>query len=76
MQCIICYEKKWILETECNHHICISCLFSLKKDECPYCRENLFYTFPKNLKSLLSINKNKKEIMDIDNNEQFPPLQR
>ena len=31
MQCIICYEKKWILETECNHHICISCLFSLKK---------------------------------------------
>ena len=75
MQCIICYEKKWVFQTECHHHICISCLFTLPKDECPYCREKLFTNFPEHLKSFLNITKNKKkEILDVNNQEQFPPL--
>jgi hypothetical protein len=74
MQCIICYETKWILRTECHHHLCLNCLFDIKKDECPYCRQQLFKNFPKHLRSFLSINAMKKEKMDIYNNEQFPSL--
>ena len=41
MECIICLEQKWVTMTECEHPICLSCLFELRKDECPYC-EDLF----------------------------------
>ena len=77
MQCIICYDNKWIVNTECNHKICISCLFKIKKDECPYCRAKLFKNFPKKLKSLLNINNSdtyNNLIMDITSEDQFPPL--
>ena len=42
MECIICLETKWVTMTECDHPICISCLFELRKDECPYCRREIF----------------------------------
>lgn len=31
MQCVICYEKKWVLVPDCKHVICISCLLKIKK---------------------------------------------
>ena len=75
MECIICFESKWITISDCNHPICISCLFNIQKDECPYCRKKLFNNFPDKLKSLLKIN-NKPEIkiLNINDSDQFPSL--
>ena len=74
MECIICFEKKWLTTTDCNHIICISCLFEIQKDECPYCRKKLFTTFPTKLKSLLKVNNQRNKILDIHDSEQFPSL--
>ena len=76
MECIICFENKWIAMTECDHPICLSCLFELRKDECPYCRRNIFKNFPSHLKSLLKIDKSIKNtsILNVNDTNQFPTL--
>jgi hypothetical protein len=75
MQCIICYEDNWVTNTDCNHSICISCLFDIQKDECPYCRKQLFFNFPKHLRPLLNIHTYKKSnILDVTDQSQFPSL--
>ena len=74
MECIICFDSKWLTQTPCNHTICISCLFEIRKDECPYCRKKLFTQFPKKLKSLLNVNNNVNNILNIHDSEQFPSL--
>jgi hypothetical protein len=76
MECIICLEQKWVTMTECEHPICLSCLFELRKDECPYCRRSIFKNFPDKLKSLLKIDTSIKNtnILNINDTEQFPNL--
>ena len=71
MVCIICLETKWLAQSDCNHKICISCLFDIQKDECPYCRKKLFDNFPQKLRSLLKINKDR---LNINDSGQFPSL--
>ncbi len=46
-ECLICYEEiktNNCCITECNHAFCLTCMIkaSLKKKECPYCRDKLF----------------------------------
>ena len=76
MECIICFENKWITMTECEHPICLSCLFELRKDECPYCRREIFKNFPGRLKSLLKITWSAKRpnLLDVNDTNQFPTL--
>ena len=45
-ECLICYENiktNNCCITECNHAFCLTCMIkaSLKKKECPYCRDKL-----------------------------------
>ena len=40
MECVICYEET-NEKTRCNHSLCLNCKTKLKKNECPYCREEL-----------------------------------
>ena len=45
-ECLICYEKiktNNCCITECNHVFCLTCMIksTLKKRECPYCREKI-----------------------------------
>ena len=51
-ECPICFGEDWITRTKCNHVICISCLIKLNKDECPYCRREIFKTLPPEIKGL------------------------
>ena len=76
MECMICLETKWVTMTECDHPICISCLFELRKDECPYCRREIFKNFPNKLRSRLNVTKPepKTEWLDISDINQFPTL--
>lgn len=76
MECIICLDQKWVTMTECDHAICISCLFELRKDECPYCRREIFKNFPSKLKYLLKLNDTPKNInlLDINDTNEFPTL--
>ena len=75
MECIICLETNWVARSDCNHNICISCLFDIQKDECPYCRKKLFVNFPQKLRSLLNINNQQNnKILNINDSEQFPSL--
>jgi len=46
-ECLICYDTiktNNCCVTECNHAFCLTCIIkaSLKKKECPYCREKIF----------------------------------
>ena len=75
MECIICLETRWVARSDCNHNICISCLFNIQKDECPYCRKKLFVNFPQKLRSLLKINNQQNtKMLNINDSEQFPSL--
>ena len=75
MECIICFETKWLTQSDCNHNIGISCLFDIQKDECPYCRKKLFDNFPQKLRSLLKIhNQENNKILNINDSEEFPSL--
>ena len=50
--CIICYDKKSNMLTDCGHLYCYDCLIKwiIDKKSCPYCREDL------NLNNLSQIN--------------------
>jgi hypothetical protein len=45
-ECPVCYESAWMTTTPCQHPICVSCLVSLRKPECPLCRFNFSDTNP------------------------------
>ena len=50
--CIICYNDKYLIETQCNHRFCNDCLLDIgisQKDEetqtpCPICRANIDFS--------------------------------
>ncbi len=76
-ECTICFNKLWLTKTPCNHIFCINCLFKLEKDECPFCRQVIYDSFPHDLKPYLTINnknKKKKSNFNIFNQDDFPPL--
>lgn len=52
IECCVCYDNSnsFMLKTNCNHDICISCILQIKKHECPMCREK----FPQEINKLLS----------------------
>ena len=39
-ECMVCYEPTED-RTECNHILCNGCKSTLKKEECPYCRQKI-----------------------------------
>ena len=48
--CFICFEDKYLIETECKHRFCLNCLLQLNCDKdaddnpCPMCRINIDFT--------------------------------
>ena len=79
MECTICFEKKWVTNTPCNHKICLRCILNLKNNECPFCRKkNIFNSLPKciieNSKFSKTKYEEKKIYPDINNYYEFPPL--
>ena len=49
--CFICFEDKYLIETECKHTFCMGCLININADKndvydnpCPVCRKNIDYT--------------------------------
>ena len=78
-ECCICYTKKYVTKTNCNHEICINCLMNLVKLKCPLCRKDLSNELPKNLLNYLKERNNyKKEkrpiYMRLNDIEEFPSL--
>jgi len=73
-ECPICFGKHWITRTKCNHIICISCLLKLTKDECPYCRREIFKTLPPEIKGIVKMNLNTTKRLNIFSHDQFPNL--
>ena len=73
-ECPICFGKEWITRTKCNHVICISCLIKLIKDECPYCRREIFKTLPPEIKGIVKMNVNTTKSLNIFSHDQFPTL--
>ena len=63
MECCVCYNKNIMLITECNHHICLTCILKLKKDECPCCRTK-FKESPKDI--YLNYMVNSKDNLQLD----------
>ena len=54
--CCICYdecENTFKVKTDCNHYMCMPCLYQLKKQECPMCRKE----FPEDIQKILPIKK-------------------
>lgn len=76
LECPICFNSLWVVNTPCNHKICIQCLIKLRKDECPTCRQVISGTLPFEFKRIMTIYKpelDKKKI-NINNYEDFPTL--
>ena len=73
-ECPICFGGDWITRTKCNHVICISCLIKLTKDECPYCRREIFPTLPSEIKGIVKMNVNIAKGLNIFSHDQFPTL--
>ena len=74
-ECPICFYKEWLTKTKCNHTICISCLINLVKDECPYCRRELFKYLPHEIKGIVKMNiLIQTKSLNIYSNDQFPQL--
>ncbi len=74
-ECPICFGDTWITKSPCNHTICLSCLLKLEKDECPYCRKPIYYSFPPNIKNISKINPFlAQNTLNINNYEEFPSL--
>ncbi len=66
--CCICLENGLNLimcRLPCQHKLCLSCLCEINKFNCPICRED----FSKLVHAKIS-----KQIFDIKNPYQFPPL--
>ena len=59
------FWEDWITCTKCNHVICISCLIKLIKDECPYCRREIFKTLPPEIKGIVKMNVNITKSLNI-----------
>mgnify|MGYP001227287831 CR=1 FL=1 len=83
--CIICLDKtnNYFCKTSCAHIMCIDCLLSLMKMECPMCRKNLEPELSNKLKNIITHNKNiyENKINSNNNNQvnmfnpnDFPPL--
>ena len=73
-ECPICFGEDWITRTKCNHVICILCLIKLTKDECPYCRREIFQTLPPEIKGIVKMNVNTTKSLNIFSHDQFPTL--
>jgi len=63
MECCICYEKKWVCKTNCQHEICLNCILLLNKVECPICR-NIDVDFPDEAIKIIR-NKNQQNIQSV-----------
>ena len=55
MKCCVCYESINLVQTECNHYTCLSCLLKLKQIKCPYCR-HILDTLPEIIKDTIKKN--------------------
>lgn len=78
MECCICYQKpqpnSCIYTTNCNHHLCLSCLIKINQDKCPYCRQKLI-NIPDEIRKLLKNNKSHSNYVHlIDERLQVVPL--
>lgn len=77
-ECCICFESNYLTKTNCNHSICCSCLISLPNVKCPLCRKNLI--LPDEIRKAIIKKNNLREmintnrVIDVSNQEQFPPL--
>ena len=64
-ECGVCLDKKYLSKTNCNHHLCISCITRVTK--CPFCRKD--FILPKLFKDLKKyfIEKENKKLIKIKN---------
>ena len=74
-ECPICFSSNWLSKTPCNHSLCLNCLIQLRKDECPCCRQPLFYSLPLEMKRIVSMIKRRhSRNININDYDQFPAL--
>ena len=75
-ECPICFNSLWVVNTPCNHNICIKCLIKLRKDECPTCRRKLYNQLPLEFQRIMTIFKpiENENRLNINNYEEFPDL--
>lgn len=61
MSCIICYNERKLIQTECHHFFCKECLKSWISESrsCPICRQNLYWDIKEEFIEFLKKNKNK-----------------
>ena len=64
-ECCVCYKKDgYVCKTSCNHHVCCSCLYSLKKKICPLCRKNICKEL--NIKNNTNYTKKQDNLYDFE----------
>ena len=74
-ECPVCFNSHWLTQTPCKHSICLNCLIQLRKDECPSCRQPLFYSLPLEIKRIVSMTKTPYTgSLNINDYDQFPSL--
>jgi len=59
--CRICYEENELITLKCKHQLCKQCLASLKKHECPFCRENITVTLKPSIRKPQEIDDDERE---------------
>lgn len=74
-ECCVCFENKANQQSmRCDHFVCLKCLLSLKKDECPLCRHtidpdwlepDLYAVFRENIEK--EEEKRRQEQLELDN---------
>ena len=82
LECPVCFNSLWIINTPCNHNICIQCLIKLRKDECPTCRCKVYNQLPIEFQRIMTVYKpneinvthNIEDVLNINNYEEFPDL--
>lgn len=59
MICIICFEEKKLIETNCNHFFCRDCIhhWSKEKRSCPICRRAFYWNVEKEFLYFMEKNK-------------------
>ena len=79
-ECCICLESNnYSCYTTCNHLMCVDCLISLIKMECPICRKNLESELSSKIKNIIIKNSENKNInnntniINYNDYNEFPP---
>jgi len=79
-ECPICFRSCFetlLCRTPCGHKICMECMLSIEKYECPTCRESLPYL--KKLIKARNLFVNMKyskdnDLISLDSHDEFPIL--